>query len=87
MDEIVYTTLKKYFIALSVLGYVNYEDVNKILVLIFIQELLESNCKVFITEEDKRVIDKVLYCLYGSTCLIGYPSYTVNTLLECPKTI
>ena len=87
MDNILYEALKKYFTSLSLLGYVNYEDVNKILVLIFIQELLENNCKVFITEGDKKIIDKVLYCLYGSTCLIEYPSHTVNTLLECPKTI
>jgi hypothetical protein len=31
--------------------------------------------KRFITEEDYRAIEKAVYCLLGSTCLMPYPSF------------
>lgn len=31
--------------------------------------------RVYITEHDYRIIQNALNCLYGSSCLISYPSY------------
>ena len=83
MDKVVYESLDRYFNILSKLGYMSYFEVNKLLVLIFIYDLLESDCGVFITEDEYKVIDEALYCLYGSNCLIPYPKYIVNTLVSC----
>lgn len=69
-----YESVTHYFNILKKLGYKSYNEVNKLLVLIFIEELLTGNMAEFITEEDYRNIDKALYCLYGS-CLIPYPNY------------
>lgn len=83
MGELVNTSLERYFNALSKLGYKSYSEVDKLLVLIFIQELLDSECKTFITEDDYRAINQALYCLYGSSCLIPYPEYKSGASLSC----
>lgn len=83
MDKVLNESLARYFSILSKLGYMSYSNVDKLLVLIFIDDLLRSDCKSFITEDEYRVIDNALYCLYGSTCLIPYPEYIVDTIISC----
>lgn len=83
MEELVNTSLERYFNALSKLGYKSYSEVDKLLVLIFIQELLDSECKSFITEDDYKAINQALYCLYGSSCLIPHPEYKSSASLSC----
>lgn len=83
MDNVLYKSLSRYFNILSKLGYMNYTDVNKLLALIFIYDLLESDCNTFITEDEYRVIGGALYCLYGSNCLIPYPEYIATTSISC----
>lgn len=85
MDNILYIALSRYFNALSKLGYMSHSDVDKIIVLMFIRDLLEDNCNKFMTEETQRNIDNVLYCIYGTTCLISYPKNTENSLSTCNK--
>lgn len=68
----------KYFSTLSKLGNKKYSDVNKLLALLFIEELLDSQDYLFyINEEDYRVITNALYCLYGKGCMIDFPTYDV----------
>ena len=83
MEALVNTSLERYFKTLSLFGYKSYSEVYKLIVLIFIQELLDSDCKSFIKEDEYILIHKALYCLYGSTCLIPYPEYIANTDLTC----
>lgn len=68
--------LRRYFNALSKLGYKDYNDVAKLLVLLFIEELLTSEFSFYVTEEDYRSITNALYCIMGNNCLIDLPSYT-----------
>lgn len=68
--------LRRYFNALSKLGYKDYNDVAKLLVLLFIEELLTSEFSFYVTEEDYRSITNTLYCIMGNNCLIDPPSYT-----------
>lgn len=86
MDDVVFTALDRYFNILSTLGYKNYTSVYKLIVLIFIQELLDSDCSSFISEDESRIIEKALTCLYGSDCLIPYRKYIVNTSVICSST-
>lgn len=74
MIDIIYEALLRYFNTLSIFGYKNYVDTYKILALLFVYEL-QSNTSYnqFITEEDERIINKFLYCIYGSNCLVPYP--------------
>ena len=83
MDKVLNESLTRYFDVLSKLGYTSYSEIGELLVLIFIYDLLENDCKSFITEEEYRIIDNALYCLYGSTCLISYPEYIASTSISC----
>lgn len=82
LDNLAYTGISSYFQALSTLGYKGYKEVNKLLVLLLIEDLLRSSFSLYIDEEDYKTITNVLYCLFGSTCLIPYPEFTVNTSLS-----
>lgn len=72
-DE-VFSSIDKYFSALSHLGYKPYDEVYKLLVFSFIEEILYGPLSIFITEEDYKHISKALECMYGS-CMIPFPSY------------
>ena len=66
-------SINLYFNALSEFGYKQQKDVDKLLVYIFIEDLLTGPMRQYVTEFDLRVISSALNCLYGSTCLIPYP--------------
>ena len=55
--------LDTYFHTLSVLGYKDYNSVYKLLILLFIEELLTGEFSIFINEKDYRNITNLLYCL------------------------
>lgn len=74
MDDFLYNTCVRYFKSLSNFGYRNYGDVKKLLFLIFINELVNTTSLV-IPEEDYDQIEKALYCVFGTSCLIPYPNY------------
>lgn len=68
-------SVDNYFSALSQFGYKKQSDIDKLLILLFIEEILTGEMRFFVTEEDYRSIDNALNCLYGSSCLIPYPQY------------
>ena len=78
LDEIVYNSIVRYFSALSNLGYVSYEDVNSLLFLTAIQEFIYKDFRGFINEDDYREIEKALYKVFGTSCLVPYPEYCNN---------
>lgn len=78
MDEIVYNSIVRYFSTLSNLGYISYEDVNRLLFLTAIQEFIYKDFRGFINEDDYREIEKALYKVFGTSCLIPYPKYCNN---------
>lgn len=67
------SALNRYFSILSHTGYKSYNEVDKLLVLIFMEELLYGSMSEFITEEDYKAIYSSITCLSGS-CMIPYPS-------------
>ena len=75
MDNILYEALCNYFHTLNLKGYVSYESVAKLLVLIFFNDYTSEDYRVLISKEDYHLIEQALNCLYGSTCLIPYPDY------------
>lgn len=73
-------SLDIYFKTLSVLGYIKTSEVKKLLVFLFISELLDGKYKENITEEDYKILIKCIYCIYGSSCLFPYPNHTIECL-------
>lgn len=66
--------LHKYFNNLSKLGYLNDSEVSSILVLLFLEETLDREFSMFVTEDDYRIIQNSLSCLFENSC-IGFPDY------------
>jgi len=80
MDEITnisYNAIVKYFTSLSQFGYRSYDDVNKLIALISLNDILDIFSD-YINEESFKSIINAIYCLSGTTCLIDFPSY-INT--------
>ena len=78
--------LDNYFNILSQTGYYKYSSVYKILVFLFIDDILNTEMNTFVTEEDYKLMVDILECLYGSECLIPYPEFkeltiTLSTIL------
>ena len=68
-----YNSLNNYFSLLSRTGYKSYNEVYKLIVLSFIEDIISSDIKEYLTEEDYKYISSVIECLYGS-CIIPYPN-------------
>lgn len=70
----VYDAVNRYFSMLSHIGYKSYDQVDRLLIMTFIEELLNGSMSQFLTEKDYITITDGLYCLYG-TCMMPFPEY------------
>ena len=75
MGDRLYNALSKYFTVLSNTGYMNKTDTLKLYVYVTIVRLFYTTFREYMTEQDYKIADKALYCLYGSSCLIPYPDF------------
>lgn len=86
MDRITKVTeeaVRRYFNSLFKFGYKKYTDVDRLLVLTYIEELLEHELFGFMTEEDYNEIVKAIGCIAVGTCLVDFPSYaTYDDLIK-----
>ena len=74
LDNLVYESLSRYFTVLQSLGYIPDTDTNKLILLQFIQEFLYEY-QGYITEDDYRVLEQIMQCLSGTSCLIPFKQY------------
>lgn len=74
LDNIAYEAINRYFTVLEKTGYVNNTDVNKLLLLQFLQEFVHEY-QGYITEKDYNLINDIIVCLSGSSCLIPFQQY------------
>ena len=72
-------TIDNYYNILEQTGYYNYSSVCKILVLSFIDDLLNTEFNSFISEDDYKLIVDILNCFTSSDCLIPYSEFTEYT--------
>lgn len=70
MDKILYESFLNYFTTLSIFGYKNYQSIEQLLVFLFIQEVLLSDCLCDFPEDELRQYQKINEMLMGSNCLI-----------------
>lgn len=78
MVNYVYKALCKYFAHLCHTGYMSQDAVDKLLILTFIQRMVDCDFRGYLNEEDYNKINKALYKLYGTSCLLSYPEYFNN---------
>lgn len=72
-------TIDNYYNILEQTGYYNYSSVCKILVLSFIDDLLNTEFNSFISEDDYKLIADILNCFTSFDCLIPYSEFTEYT--------
>lgn len=83
MLEISEEAITRYFTTLSQFGYKKYSDVDKIIILFFMEEMLAGEMSYYVTQDDYRSIVNALYCLAGSTCMIDFPMFeSYDTLVH-----
>ena len=75
MDEIIYNALTGYYHTLSKLGSYSYKEVYRLLLLCFYRDFVFGYYGRALSKEEYRDIERALYCLFGSNCLIPYPDY------------
>ena len=75
MDEMLYSSLSRYFNALEVKGYMPYSQMEKLMILCFYKDFVFGDYRGIISKNDYLLIERALDCLYGSSCLIPYPDY------------
>lgn len=73
MDKIVQSALYRYFKILQLFGYKSYKEVYKVLLLKFIDKFLKE-FKEYITLNDIWYVQRALFCLNNSICLIQFDS-------------
>lgn len=78
--------LKAYFNILRRTGYKKYSQVDDLLILSAIEDIMNGPMVEYVTEDDFRVIDKALYCVYGQSCMIPYPAWK-KSLKPLVKTV
>lgn len=82
MDVINFTsdTLDRYFSSLELTGQVLWDTTKKLLVLVFIEEMMSNPFIIYYTtNEDDIARQNALNCLYGTSCIIKYPKCEGNT--------
>lgn len=83
MLEISGEAITRYFTTLSQFGYKKYSDVDKIIILLFMEEMLAGEMSYYVTQDDYRHMVNVLYCLAGNTCMIDFPMFeSYDTLVH-----
>ena len=74
LNKFTATTLDRYFEILKYKGYIPENQTNKLILLQFLQELLQEY-PYFVTEQDYTTIERIVQCLSDSACLIPYREY------------
>lgn len=72
--EYLYNSLQTYFNTLKRTGYKNYTSTQTLLFVLLFKELLESDFKPFIKDEDIKIWKSFLNCLCGTDCVFPYPN-------------
>ena len=75
LNETLLNGLDRYFNYLANFGKSTENQKNTLLIFLHIKQILESSMNLYINEADYRVIENVLYCLYGKSCLLDYNSF------------
>lgn len=69
LTNLSYEALHRYFTRLSQSGYMKYSNVDSLIVLLYIQEIVNE---FDLDIEEQTIINKALSCLYRSNCMIPY---------------
>lgn len=83
MDNLLYNSFSKYVKTLTKTGHIDNDVSDKLLVVSFLYDFIKCECKDYILPVDLEEINKALYCLYGSNCIIEYPNKNIDVKSSC----
>ncbi len=83
MDDYMYTLFTNYFTKLENDGYEAYPEVFKVVIMAFLYDLMNGNCKDMITKEDNTNIQKAFECYAGTSCIIPWLDKQDGFLFSC----
>lgn len=69
---------ERYFERLSLTGGSGKEELKRLLVVDFIDDIVTSDMSMFICEKDKKTITRVLDCIRGNSCLFDLDSHDMS---------
>lgn len=75
VTKVAVDSIRGYYNSLSTFGYSSYVNVGNLLILTFLEELLDCHSVNYMTEEDYNTIIRALYNITDSRYNIDYPSY------------
>ena len=78
LTEQLHLAIQRYFTSLANFGYKSEGDVKKLLIFLYLVDMIQGPFSQYITEDDYDIINIALYTLYGTTCLLPYPVFTIN---------
>lgn len=81
ITEISHNSLTRYFKTLKNLGYLNKTETDRVLIISFIEEMLNDKFSDFITAEDYEIIVNTVNKIVSNSCIIDFPSFHVYTEL------
>lgn len=67
--------IRTYYDYVEDTGYVKRGAVNDILALLFVEEIINSDMNLFLTDSDLGVMRRFLTGIYGASCFIDWPDY------------
>lgn len=76
--DVIDESLTRYFTSVKEYGYVKDRDICKLILLLFIDEILNGYFEFPLEEEEYSLLQNTLLCLEGSNCLIPYKEYINN---------
>lgn len=83
MENLINNTLKNYFSLLAKTGYLNYNEVFKILVLLYIDKFIKNYPKVNDNDEEYRIINNAIHSLQRNSCIIACDRFNLQlTIVE-----
>lgn len=79
LSKITQDALNSYFKTLRYKGYLNKSEIHKILILSFIEEIIDDKFFEYITESDYNTMINAIYRMVPNSSIIKFPSYDVYT--------
>lgn len=67
--------IRTYYDYVEDTGYVKRGAVNDILALLFVEEIINSDMNIYVTDADLNTMRRFLIGVYGASCFIDWPDY------------
>lgn len=82
IEELLLSSINNYYNYISKLGEISNEKQCTLLVLLLVKQVVTGPMKEFITEEDYKILERVLVCLDNKSCLINMNQFSKEELLN-----